>query len=587
MFTSSTKSEAYANLNYLYNIYFHDPDNKELSITLTEGPSWLTLEQYDGKSAALFGVPAVAGNYDVVLTLADETHTTTQEFTIEVHEPLSGSWEYVGPRGFTPSDMQPFGIGMDGEGNLYVFGQQNHVPFLYKNAVGTDTWEPMGELNTSCSVTAGGMAVASNGDVYVSYSENNNNDTGHVKKWDGSTWRDVGGDFRGVEVHIHLDNNDVPYLLTRDVTQNCQGVIYRLENNTWTPLTGTGQYYPSSQYGMHHDLAFDSSNTLYISYSDYSSSSSLRVTKFVNGEWIPVGDAIDNLYFCQNIAFDSNDVPYIAYCAYPSYQLRSVRFTGGEWESLGDNIAGGAVSELSVCFNNDKFTVAFVNEGQSNYLSVMQYDGAWTNVGPSLISEGPSDYPFILVNDRALYVAYTDDGLEGRASCQRYAEVAILYPPTDFSAEVFGNDNVTLTWELPLEGTPTAYKIYRDDALFTTVSGLGYTDYNLSPGTHRYTLSAVYPEGESVQVGPVVVETVLGVDELASESVTVFPSIVTTTMTVVTSQSTTLSIYNTVGLQVMEAPLYEGSNLLDLTSFPAGLYFLRTSDGQTLKILKR
>lgn len=587
LFTSNAKTEAYANLNYLYNVYFHDPDNRELTITLSQGPSWLTLEQYDGKSAVLYGIPAQAGGYEVSLTLSDGTLTTSQEFTIEVQEPLAGSWNYVGPRGFTPMDTQPFGIGMDGDGNLYVFGQQNHVPVLYKNAAGTDTWELMGDINTTCSVTAGGMVIASNGDVYVSYSENNNNDTGHVKKWDGSAWHEVGSPFRGVESHIYLDNDEVPYLLTRDVTQNYQGVVYRLEGQAWAPLTGTGQYFPSNEYGMHHDLAFDSDNTLYISYCDYTSSSSLKVTKFVQGEWVAVGGAIDNLYFNQRIAFDDNDVPYIAYCAYPSYQLRAVRFNGSEWESLGDNIAGGAISELSACFNDGKFTVAFVNDGQSNYLSVMEYDGSWSSVGPTLISEGPSDYPYMLIHDGAIYVAYTDDGLEGRASCLRYAENAVLYPPTDFTAEVFGNDNVSLSWNLPVEGSPTAYKLYRDDALVATVSELVYVDYNLVPGTHRYTLSAVYPEGESVQVGPVVVETTLSIGESASSGFSVYPTMVSDQVTIEIPCRETLSVYNTLGQRVMVVSLTEGANMVSVAILPAGMYYLRNFQGEVVKIVKK
>lgn len=387
--------------------------------------------------------------------------------------------------------------------------------------------------------------------------------------------------------HIYLDNDEVPYLLTRDVTQNYQGVVYRLEGQTWVPLTGTGQYFPSNEYGMHHDLAFDSDNTLYISYCDYTSSSSLKVTKFVQGEWVAVGGPIDNLYFNQRIAFDDNDVPYIAYCAYPSYQLRAVRFNGSEWESLGDNIAGGAVSELSACFNDGKFTVAFVNDGQSNYLSVMEYDGSWSSVGPTLISEGPSDYPYMLIHDGAIYVAYTDDGLEGRASCLRYAENAVLYPPTDFTAEVFGNDNVSLSWNLPVEGSPTAYKLYRDNALVATVSELVYVDYNLVPGVHRYTLSAVYPEGESVQVGPVVVETTLSIGESASSGFSVYPTMVSDQVTIEIPCRETLSVYNTLGQRVMVVSLTEGANMVSVAILPAGMYYLRNFQGEVVKIVKK
>lgn len=589
LFTSTPNTEAYSNLNYLYNIYFHDPDpfdHQSVSIILSQGPSWLTLEQYDGQSAALYGIPDQPGEYEVTLTLSDCIHSPTQSFTIIVDEPLSGSWEYVGPRGFSQEAFQVFGIEMDNEGNLYVFGNQSSTPVLYKNAAGTDTWEQMGSINTSCSVSQGGIDVASNGDVYVAYSENGSNDTGHAFKWDGSDWTTVGSAFRSVETHIVLDNNDLPYLVARDVTQSHKGVVFKLENNSWVPVSGTGVYAPDAEYACHQNLVFNSNNTPYISYADYYTNNTLKVRKFEGGEWVEVGSGIDNLYFYQSMVLDDNDMPYLAYCAYPSYQLRAVRFNGSNFESLGDDLAEGAVSELNACFNDGKFTVAFINDGQSNYLSVLQYDEGWSYVGPSLVSEGAIDDPFIIAVDNALYVAYSDDGLQGYASCMKYAETAILYPPTDFAAEVFGNDNVKLSWNLPIEGIPTSYKLYRDDALLANITELIYNDYDIPVGTHRYTLSAVYPEGESVQVGPVIVETTEGLNESEKTSIRVYPTCVSSMLTVESDVQGAITLYNMTGQQLMSRRINVGCNCIDVSSLVKGVYFIKSSEGNSVKFFK-
>ena len=583
LFTSAAKTEAYANLNYLYNVYFHDPDDPYVSISLMQGPSWLSLEQYDGKSACLYGTPDQPGTYEVRLTLSDCIHSINQDFTIVVEEPLGGSWEYVGQRGFSQNAFQAFGVKKDHEGNLYVFGNQSNTPVLYKNAPGSDTWEQMGNINTSCSVSAGGMDVASNGDVYVAYSDPSDN--GYAFKWDGSQWTTVGSAFGSVETHIVLDNNDLPYLVARDVTQGYKGVVFKLENNSWVPLSGTGIYVPDAEYACHQDLAFDSNNTPYISYADYMASNQLKVRKFTNGEWTLLGSGIDNIYFYQSMALDENDVPYLAYCAFPSYQLRAVRFNGSDFESLGDDLAEGAVSELDACFNEGKFTVAFINDGQSNYLSVMQFDEEWSYVGPSLVSEGAIDDPCITSDNGVLYVAYSDDGLQGFASCMKYAEVTVLYPPTDFAAEVFGNDNVSLTWNLPVEGTPTGYKLYRDDALLVTVNELTYSDYDLPSGSHRYTLSAVYPEGESVQVGPIVVETTVGIED-NKMLFSIYPTSTQSTITIESLTQSTVTVYNTIGQELIKNQINIGSNLLDLSSLARGVYFIKLAEGKTVKILK-
>ena len=585
LFTSTPKTEAYANLNYLYNVYFHDPDpNDYVNISILQGPSWLTLEQYDGESACLYGIPDQPGSYEVRLELSECLHSTIQNFTIVVDEPLSGSWEYVGQRGFSQNSFQVFGIKKDTEGNLYVFGNQSSIPVLYKNAPGTDTWEQMGNISTSCSVSVGGMDVASNGDVYVAYSDPS--DAGYAFKWDGSQWTSIGSAFSSVETHIVLDNNDLPYLVARDVSQSYKGVIFKLENNSWAPVSGTGIYAPDSEYACHQELVFDSNNTPFIAYADYMASNLLKVRKFVDGEWVAIGSGIDNIYFYQSMALDDNDMPYLAYCAYPSYQLRAARFNGNDFESLGDDLADGAVSELNACFNDGKFTVAFTNEGQSNYLSVLQYDGEWSYVGPSLISEGPIDDPFIIASDGALYVTYSDDGLQGLASCMKYAEVTILYPPTEFAAEVFGNDNVKLSWNLPIEGEPNVYRLYRDDALIATVTELQYSDYNLPSGVHRYTLSAIYPEGESVQVGPVVVETTEGLNESERTSLRVYPTCFSSVLTIESDIPSMIYLYNMTGQCLMTIQIHAGNNRIDVSSLAKGTYFIKSSEGRIVRILK-
>ena len=585
LFTSTPKTEAYANLNYLYNVYFHDPDpNDYVNISILQGPSWLTLEQYDGESACLYGIPDQPGSYEVRLELSECLHSTIQNFTIVVDEPLSGSWEYVGQRGFSQNSFQVFGIKKDTEGNLYVFGNQSSIPVLYKNAPGTDTWEQMGNISTSCSVSVGGMDVASNGDVYVAYSDPS--DAGYAFKWDGSQWTSIGSAFSSVETHIVLDNNDLPYLVARDVSQSYKGVIFKLENNSWAPVSGTGIYAPDSEYACHQELVFDSNNTPFIAYADYMASNLLKVRKFVDGEWVAIGSGIDNIYFYQSLALDDNDMPYLAYCAYPSYQLRAARFNGNDFESLGDDLADGAVSELNACFNDGKFTVAFTNEGQSNYLSVLQYDGEWSYVGPSLISEGPIDDPFIIASDGALYVTYSDDGLQGLASCMKYAEVTILYPPTEFAAEVFGNDNVKLSWNLPIEGEPNVYRLYRDDALIATVTELQYSDYNLPSGVHRYTLSAIYPEGESVQVGPVVVETTEGLNESERTSLRVYPTCFSSVLTIESDIPSMIYLYNMTGQCLMTIQIHAGNNRIDVSSLAKGTYFIKSSEGRIVRILK-
>jgi len=78
-----------------------------------------------------------------------------------------------------------------------------------------------------------------------------------------------------------------------------------------------------------------------------------------------------------------------------------------------------------------------------------------------------------------------------------FPNTSILYPPQNLTA-VPGNGNVILSWQAPISGQPTGYKIYKNSALLTTVTGLTYTDTAVVNGTtYSYYLKAVYATGES------------------------------------------------------------------------------------------
>jgi len=72
-----------------------------------------------------------------------------------------------------------------------------------------------------------------------------------------------------------------------------------------------------------------------------------------------------------------------------------------------------------------------------------------------------------------------------------------FYPPQNLAATP-GNGFVNLAWQAPQTGTPTGYKIFRNSALLTTVTGLSYTDNAVvNETTYSYYLKAAYSGGDS------------------------------------------------------------------------------------------
>ena len=83
-----------------------------------------------------------------------------------------------------------------------------------------------------------------------------------------------------------------------------------------------------------------------------------------------------------------------------------------------------------------------------------------------------------------------------------------LEPPQNVSCSVTGS-NVSLSWEapLPMTSSVSGYRIYMDDEMVAAVpTGLTYVHNNCPAGSHWFSVSAVYPEGESEIAQPVHVE---------------------------------------------------------------------------------
>ncbi len=110
-------------------------------------------------------------------------------------------------------------------------------------------------------------------------------------------------------------------------------------------------------------------------------------------------------------------------------------------------------------------------------------------------------------NDNSQPVSLTASTNLPNLKLKIFPAVGMLYPPQNLSATP-GNGYVELTWQAPLTGTPTGYRIYRNGSLLTTVTGLTHTDDTVvNETTYSYYVTAIYSGGDSdpsntVQVMP-------------------------------------------------------------------------------------
>ena len=590
-FTSTPVTENFALVNYIYNIYVHDTDDKNLTITVEEKPEWLTFEQYDNKSAALYGMPQTAGEYDIVIKVTDGETETIQSYTLVVSEPLEASWEYLGLRGITESSIYMYLFGSCSQnGNVFLFVKEYNCPTVYKYDGVLGQWSKLGSLDDNMAYD-GGITVDQNGVVYIVYSlmgnqQADDDDYVKVKKYENGQWSDVGDINKvGSVTKLAMGSDNVLYLSFRDYNANSRYYVYRFVNNEWERLGG------EVSGGAWAKLALDSNNTPYVSWSDTYAGNLIYVSKLIGEVWVKVGGtkvSDESCYYYQDLAIDKEGNIYVAYCGYQDNILNVYRYNGSEWESIGSSVTSIPIKGIDVALDSEQnFYVSFSDMNMENRMSTLKYNGEeWSFVGQRGYSDpGDSYMSMTMINDNPC-VLYTDVTNGNKASGMYFMPYNFLFPPHNLTAELVGEDDVILTWEAPQVGTPTSYKVYRNDAAVKTTSEMTYTDEDLAAGTYRYTVTAVYEEGESSHAGPVTVQVTVSIDENNEVAFVVYPNPAENYVMIESIKEAEVSIYSINGQMVSSQTISEGTNTIDVSNLNAGMYFMKVNESMIKIIVK-
>lgn len=587
-FTSTPVTESFAFVNYIYNIYVYDTDNKELGITVEEKPEWLTFEQYDNRSAAIYGTTETPGEYEVVIRLTDGNYEEFQTYTIVVEEALDSSWEVIGDRAFTAGTTYTFSTATYND-CVYMFGRELGFPAVYKYDPQIDQWQKLTMPADEMSYE-GNMVIDNNGVIYITYAYMSN-DFLQVKKYENGQWSDVGtfGKFGSVP-KLAVNSENVLYISYIDFDNNNYYFVERFINGEWERV-GTGHVTAGG--GSWARITIDENDVPYVSWVDFYAGGLMYVSKLVGDLWVKVGgQAVSDeiaVYYYQDVAVDRDGNVYLAYCAHQTQYLTVFRYNGTEWELLGDNIADGPIKGLDVALDSQQnFYVSYSDSNMESKISVMKYDGEeWDYVGQRAFSEAGSDsYQSLTMLYDSPCVVFTDLGFGYKTSAMYYKAAVMLYPPTNLTAEIVNEDDAVISWNAPQQGTPSSYKVYRNDVAVKTTSELTYTDEDLTSGTHRYTVTAVYAEGESSPIGPVTVEVTVSVNENNEVAFVVYPNPAENYVMIESIKEAEVRIYSINGQMVSEHTVSEGVNTIDISSLNAGMYFMNVNNTM-VKIVKK
>lgn len=586
-FTSTAVTEINASVEYLYNIYVHDSDDKNLTISVEQKPEWLSFEQYSNKNAAIYGITNEPGEYEVVLKVTDGEDETLQSYTIVVNDPLTAIWETMGERAFTSVGYGYIYGTCSYNSNVYMLMNESNFPAVYEFNPQTDKWQrlitPMDEMGYDGSIAAGTDGI------YITYTIKSNNLI-KVKKYSNGEWNDLGNIGKvGSVPKIALDSENVVYVGFNDEGESNHYYVNRFINGNWENVGAT---YITAGGGSWARLALDNNGIPYVSWVDFYAGNLMYVSKLVGELWLQVGSGkvsditIDKGY--QDLAIDINGNIYLAYCSKPNNLLSVYRYNGNEWESLGDDVANGPVKGVDVAIDgNQNFLVAYSDLNVENKMSVIKFNGEeWEYVGQRGFTESATDSYFgmTLLNDTPC-VVYTDIAMGYKASAKYYKTTDFLYPPYNLTANV-DKDEVSLTWLSPMGGNPVKYNVYRNDALIGNTAQVLYVDEDLTSGVYNYAVSAVYEDGESEKTLPVTVEITVSVTENNEIEFVIYPNPAENFIRIESAKEAVVKVYSINGQIISEQNINEGINTIDISNLNAGMYFISVNNTM-VKIVKK
>lgn len=418
-------------------------------------------------------------------------------------------WHTVGSDHFTAgASTLATPIAVASDGTIYVaYTDEVHSQQATVMKYDGSDWSVVGSSYFSAgSARFLSLAVNATGTPYVVYVDGAQGNRATVMKFNGSSWGEVGtAGFSNASIEdtvIAISPDGTPYVTFVDVGNTNAPTTMKYNGSSWVAV-GT----PYAARAGAPTMAFTSDGTPYVSFSDISFGNP-TVIRFNGSSWVQVGDPIAiNLYGNAPIAISPNDTPYIAVADVGSdTHIQVLAFNGSAWNQIGSDYVADSVGNFAIGINASGTPYVSLLDLDTAQGTVISYDGvSWDEAGSAAFTSSVqgSTLQLAIGPNGGPYVVYSDAvASDYRLTVQAYFPM-VPGQVTGLSYEVPSAESVALSWNALTDtggSSLLGYRVERESrtgggfetATTTGASTLAFTDRGIQPGVSlRYRISAV------------------------------------------------------------------------------------------------
>jgi len=301
---------------------------------------------------------------------------------------------------------------------------------------------------------------------------------------------------------LAIDSSGTPYVAYQDADNSSKATVmyYDSSSSSWKTL-GSAEF--SAGIATYISLAFDSSDIPYVAYRDYGNSGKATVMYYnsSSSSWNTLGSAGFSADIASyiSLAFDSAGTPYVAYTDNSNGNMVTVMYydsSSSSWEALGSAgfSSGGAVYTSLAIGASDTPYVAYGDYDNSSKATVMYYDSSsssWKILGSAGFSAAAATYINLAFDSSGTpYVAYHDWGNSYKATVMYYDGSSSSWKTLGSAGFIAGYLDTSLA--IDASGTPYVACSDYDNSYKATVMY-----YDSSSSSWKTLGSAGFSEGEA------------------------------------------------------------------------------------------